>query len=123
MGHRSRMLPVADLLTGGFSCPSFSRQGNMEGMDDEKNGHLFYETIKVLIHLRNPWVILENVETMKTVENFGFNEVMQTEFKAAGYYMSSHIYNAVDFNLAQNRERCLIVGIRKDLASGPFICE
>lgn len=123
MSHPSRLLPVADLLTGGFPCPSFSSQGNMEAWDDEENGDHFYDIIKVLIHLQNPRAILENVGTFETVKKFGSSEVIQKEFEAAGYYVSSDIYNAVDFNLAQNRKRCFIVAIRKDLAPGPFECE
>lgn len=47
----------------------------------------------------------------------------EEELDAAGYYVSSHIYCAADFNLAQHRDRCFVVGIRKDLAAGPFECE
>lgn len=100
-----------------------SNNGNREGLDDEKNGDLIFEFVKLLIHLQNPIVLLENVKEFATVRKSERIDVAQKELEAAGYYVSSHIYNAVDFNLAQNRERCFIVAVREDLAAGPFECE
>lgn len=121
--HPERELPRATILCGGFPCPPFSHQGNSEGLDDETRGHLFYEIVKMSIHLQIPWVIMENVSTFATNKRFEGIQEAHKEFKAAGYYMSSGIYNAVDFNLAQNRSRCFIVAVRQDLASSPFECK
>lgn len=121
--HPERELPRATILCGGFPCPPFSHQGNTEGLDDEKRGHLFYEMVKLAIYLQIPWLILENVSTFATNKRFEGIQEARKEFEAAGYYMSSGVYNAVDFNLAQNRPRCFIVAVRQDLASSPFQCK
>lgn len=123
MSRASCMLPIATIACGGFPCQSMSNNGNREGLDDEKNGDLIFEFVKLLIHLQNPIVFLENVKDFATVKKSERIDVAQKELEAAGYYVSSHIYNAVDFNLAQNRERCFIVAVREDLAAGPFECE
>ncbi|KAG6360745.1 hypothetical protein INS49_011811 [Diaporthe citri] len=120
MSHPSCMLPIATIACGGFPCQSFSNNGNREGLGDKRNGDLIYAFVKLLIHLQNPIVLLENVASFAKVKKHGAIEVAQKELEEAGYHVSWHIYDAVDFNLAQNRDRCFIVGIRKDLAAGPF---
>lgn len=122
MSHPSCMLPVATIACGGFPCQDFSNNGNREGLHG-KNGDLIYEFVKLLIHLQNPIVLLENVASFAKDKEYKGIEVAQKELEEAGYHVSWHIYNAVDFNLAQNRDRCFIVGIRKDLAASPFECE
>ncbi|KAH8773447.1 S-adenosyl-L-methionine-dependent methyltransferase [Diaporthe sp. PMI_573] len=122
MSRSSSPPPRATLLFAGFPCQPFSNQGKKEGLDCEKYGHLLYEIMKLLIYLRNPIVVLENVKSFANKE-FGTMEVLYQEFEALGYHVSWHIYNSVDFNLAQNRERLFILAVRKDLATGPFECE
>jgi DNA (cytosine-5)-methyltransferase 1 len=122
MSRSSSPPPRATLLFAGFPCQPFSNQGKKEGLDCEKYGHLLYEIMKLLIYLRNPIVVLENVKSFANKE-FGAMEVLYQEFEALGYHVSWHIYNSVDFNLAQNRERLFILAVRKDLAMGPFECE
>lgn len=123
MSHPSCMLPKATIACAGIPCQGFSNNGNKMGLDDEKNGDLIYEFVKVLIHLQNPIAMLENVGPFVTNKDREGIKVAEEELDAAGYYVSSHIYSAADFNLAQHRDRCFIVGIRKDLAAGPFECE
>lgn len=123
MSHPSRTLPIATIAFGGFPCRPFSILGKREGLDDEEDGHLIFEFMKLLIHLRNPIVVLENVSPFQKDPKLEGLKVVREEFEAAGYHMSSHIYESVDFNLAQNRPRCFIVAVRKDLAAGPFDCE
>ncbi|KAI7773064.1 hypothetical protein LA080_012010 [Diaporthe eres] len=120
MSHATCMLPIATIACGGFPCQNFSNNGNREGLDDPKNGDLFYCFVKLLIHLQNPIALLENVMSFSTVDKFKGMSVAQKELEEAGYHVSSHIYNAVDFNLPQNRDRCFIVAIREDLAASPF---
>lgn len=123
MSRPSCMLPVATIACAGIPCQNWSNNGNRKGLDDELNGDSIYEFVKVLIRLQNPIAILENVAPFATNKDREGIKVAEEELDAAGYYVSSHIYNAADFNLAQHRPRCFIVGIRKDLAAGPFECE
>lgn len=122
MSHRSCVLPEADMLFAGIPCQDFSRNGKGQGLDGEK-GVLFYEFMKLVIQVRTPIVLLENVSPFATDKEKEGIIVAQQVFEAAGYYMSWHIYRAVDFNLPQNRPRCFIVAVRRDLATGPFECE
>lgn len=122
MSSPSSSVPRATILFAGFPCQSFSKQGKQEGLDSKKYGHFLYEIMKLLIHQRNPIVVLENVKEFATNERFEAMKVVNQEFEELGYYVSTHIYNSVDFNLPQNRERLFIVAVRKDLATGPFEC-
>lgn len=122
MSCPSSSVPRATILFAGFPCQSFSKLGKQEGLDSKKYGHFLYEIMKLLIHLRNPIVVLENVKGFATNKKFQAMEVVRQEFEKLGYYVSTHVYNSVDFNLAQHRERLFIVAVRKDLATGPFEC-
>lgn len=122
MSRPSSPVPRATILFAGFPCQSFSKQGKQEGLDSKEYGHFLYDIMKFLIHLRNPIVMLENVKEFATNEKFEAMKVVHEEFEALGYYVSTHIYNTVDFNLAQHRERLFIVAVRKDLATCPFEC-
>ncbi|KAG8161998.1 hypothetical protein KVR01_007763 [Diaporthe batatas] len=112
--------PRATVLFAGFPCQPFSNLGKRRGLDCEKNGHHLYGILKLLIYLRNPIVVLENVKPFAENKDFGAMEVVQEEFEELGYHVSHNVYNTVDFGLPQNRERLFIVAVRKDLATRPF---
>lgn len=122
-GPSSSPPPRATVLFAGFPCQPFSNSGKRQGLDCQKNGHHLYDILKLLICLRNPIVVLENVKPFAENKDFGAREVVYKEFEELGYHVSRHVYKAVDFNLPQNRERLFIVAVRKDLATAPFKCE
>lgn len=113
----------ATILAAGFPCQSYSRLGNKAGLACKKHGHLLYEVIKLVIHLRNPIVFLENVKSLAEGRHKEAMDLVKEEFELLGYHVSYHVYNAVDFDLPQSRERVFIVAVRKDLATRGFVCE
>ena len=56
-----------DVLTAGFPCQSFSRNGEGKGFFDER-GSLFFEVVRFLHAVQPKYFILENVPELLTIE-------------------------------------------------------
>lgn len=110
-----------DLITYGFPCQPFSQAGRQQGFDDEKGrGNLFFDALRIIKHCKPKIAIAENVRNL-TSDKFKFE--FQTVLKSledAGYNNYWKVLDAKNFDLAQHRERVIIVSIRKDLDSGVF---
>lgn len=103
-----------DLLSGGYPCQSFSYAGNRLGIDDTR-GTLFYDFAKILQELIPKMFLVENVKGLVTHDKGRTLETMINVFKKVGYQVSYKVLNAVDYGVAQKRERVIIVGIRDDV--------
>lgn len=107
-------LPDFDLLTGGFPCQPFSMMGKQEGFNDHR-GNVFYNIVDILRVKQPRYILLENVKNLFT-HNKGktFKEVNRA-LEAIGYKIYFDIFNTKDFDLAQIRNRVIILGIRQDI--------
>lgn len=118
-----KKLPVneVDILTYGFPCQPFSMAGKQEGFDDCKGrGSLFFDALRIIKHCKPKIAIAENV---KNIASKKFEKEFQTVLQSleeAGYNNYWKILDVKDYDLAQHRERVIIVSIRKDLDSGVF---
>lgn len=112
---------VVDILTYGFPCQPFSVAGRQEGFDDSKGrGNLFFDALRLIRHCKPKIAIAENV---KNLAGKKFEAEFQTVLKSledAGYNNYWKILDAKNYDLAQHRERVIIVSIRKDLDTGAF---
>lgn len=111
-------VPVADVWTFGFPCQDISLAGKGAGMvKGQTRSGLFYEIMRLLEQTENnnpnnlPSIIL--AENVKAVNKY-LPEI-EKEYEARGYRMYSTIYNSKYWGVPQSRERCFIVGVRKDL--------
>ena len=118
-----RIIPenVVDILTCGFPCQPFSVAGRQEGSDDSKGrGNLFFDALRLIRHCKPKIAIAENV---KNLTGKKFESEFQTVLKSlqdAGYNNYWKMLDAKNYDLAQHRERVIIVSIRKDLDTGVF---
>ncbi|NLB80217.1 MAG: hypothetical protein GX800_01050 [Clostridiaceae bacterium] len=110
-----------DVIFSSSPCQSFSHAGKMEGEDGESG--LIWETIRTAREMleatngRYPSVIAtENVAGELSHKHF------LTKFLIAldrmGYAIDIQLHNALDYNVAQSRERVAIVAIKKELVDG-----
>ena len=121
----------SNVITGGFPCQGFSLAGPRQ-VEDKRN--ILYQDLKRAISTVNPeFFMAENVKGFVTI-----GETTQRKFfdngkivklgKVAtaiidelensgekGYNVSYELHNVKDFGLPQDRERIVIVGVRKDL--------
>ncbi len=103
-----------DLLSGGAPCQSFSYAGKRLGLEDVR-GTMFYHYATFLNKLQPKMFLFENVKGLLTHDKGKtFNTILDI-FKQEGYNVKYKVLNALDYGVAQKRERLIIIGIRKDL--------
>lgn len=104
---------AVDILTSGFPCQPFSSAGMRLGMDDPRASLGIHETLRAIRELRPRAVMLENVTAFTRGSGL---PVMMEALREAGYAVHGpHVLRAVEFGLAQTRERMMIVAIRDDV--------
>lgn len=107
-----------DVIVGGPPCQGFSMAGNIgrSFIDDERN-RLFKEFVRFVNEIKPKMFIMENVAAMATHLKGRTIEAVVDAFKHAGigYEVKWRVLNTVNYEIAQERRRIVIVGIRNDL--------
>lgn len=104
------------------NCQPFSKAGKQEGFGDER-GNLFF-SIRDIIKLKRPeYILMENVRNLVSHDNGNTWKVMYKELTQLKYktYDPPVILNALQFGVAQNRERVVIMCVREDIGDLPDI--
>lgn len=109
-----KMLPDFDLLTGGFPCQTFSMMGQLDGFSGER-GQMFFKILNILGRKRPRYVLLENVKNLCTHNKGKTYNRIKTELENLGYNVVSGVFNTVDFQLPQIRNRVFIFGSQDPL--------
>lgn len=111
---RANDIPDCDGIIGGPPCQSWSLGGKSLGIEDDR-GKLVYDYIRIVKDKKPKFFIMENVPGMVTPRHFAaFNEFLNL-FRSSGYVVKYELMNAADFQIPQERQRVIIVGIRNDL--------
>ena len=103
-----------DLLSGGYPCQAFSYAGKKGGLQDAR-GTLFFHFGKILDQLKPKMFLAENVKGLVNHDGGRTLKIMLDVFSSIGYKVKWKVLNALDYDVAQKRERIVIVGIRNDL--------
>ena len=104
-------IPDHDVLMAGFPCQPFSIIGDMRGFDDTR-GTLFFDLATVIAEKTPNLVLLENVRQLSSHNKGRTLKRIMEILAELGYKAEWRILNALDFGLAQKRERTFIVGFR-----------
>lgn len=114
--------PAIDLLAGGPPCQGFSLAGK-RNVDDHRNT-LFHHYLKIAGKIKPKIILMENVKLLTSMKNPDGNlvkdEIIAT-FNQIGYNGEFFIVNASNYEVAQNRERVIFIGVRKDIDIPPSI--
>lgn len=102
-------IPSHNLLLAGFPCQSFSIMGKQKGFADTR-GTMFFEIERILSYHHPPYILLENVKQLVTHDSGRTFKVILNSLGNLGYHVKWKVLNALDFGLAQKRERVIIVG-------------
>jgi DNA (cytosine-5)-methyltransferase 1 len=114
-------VPSYDILCGGFPCQPFSLAGvskknslgRAHGFDDEKQGNLFYEIVRLLKHHRPAAFLLENVKNLTSHDKGNtFKVIHGTLTQGLGYQVHTAIIDARHW-VPQHRERIFLAGFRE----------
>ena len=114
-------IPKFDILCAGFPCQPFSiagvskknSMGRKHGFEDEKQGSLFFEVIRIVNYHKPPVLFLENVKNLKSHDKGNTWKIIERELDAAGYYVFSRIMDAKNY-VPQHRERVFIICFNKE---------
>jgi len=106
-------IPDHDILVAGFPCPSFSLIGERRGLSDN-NGSLFFEIERILKVKKPAAFLLENVRDLGNHNKGETLNIILKHLKEAGYFVQPKVLNALNFGLAQKRERIIFVGFRQN---------
>ncbi|MCL2086405.1 MAG: DNA (cytosine-5-)-methyltransferase [Oscillospiraceae bacterium] len=110
------ILPDFDILCAGFPCQPFSiagvskkiSLGRKHGFEDEKQGNLFFELLKIIQNKRPKVLFLENVKNLKSHDKGNTWNIIERNLISQGYYVFAQIVDAKYF-VPQHRERIFIV--------------
>ena len=103
-----------DFVSGGYPCQAFSYAGHKLGLDDVR-GTMFYYFAQIIDELQPKVFLAENVKGLQSHDNGNTLQTMIDIFESLGYLVTPEIVKAVNYNVAQKRERLIIVGIRNDI--------
>ena len=117
-----KSIPDFDFLIAGFPCQPFSNAGLRKGIDDDR-GNLFEECEKLLIEglsRKNKPVgfVFENVKgimSSKMADGTSIPDEIVKRTEKLGFKVNYKLCKTSDFGVPSNRQRLIIVGIRKDL--------
>lgn len=110
-------IPDCDIVLAGFPCQPFSNAGNRKGVHDSR-GMLYQECLRI-VEAKKPKVFLfENVKGLmssKYVDGRKLVDVISSDLDEMGYDVTYEVINASDYRVPQNRQRLIMVGVRKEL--------
>lgn len=105
-----------DIIIGGPPCQGFSLAGKRDPSDVRNQLYKYYVH---LVSILQPKVfVMENVRlltSMKMKDGSLFINQIINDFATAGYDLSKQIVNAANYGVPQDRERIILVGIKKSL--------
>ncbi len=117
-------IPEHDVLVAGFPCQPFSiagvskknALGRAHGFDDETQGTLFFDVLRILKHHRPAAFMLENVKNLRSHDKGRtFKVIMRKLRDELGYFVPEpRVIDAAHF-VPQHRQRVVIVGFRQEV--------
>jgi len=117
-------IPEHDVLVAGFPCQPFSiagvskknALGRLHGFQDETQGTLFFDVLRILKAHRPAAFLLENVKNLKSHDRGRTFDVIRRKLsEELGYSLHTMIIDAAHF-VPQHRERIVMVGFREKTA-------
>lgn len=103
-------------IIGGPPCPDFSVAGKNRGKDGD-NGKLSGIYAKIICCTQPDFFLFENVKGLyRTAKHRAFFEQLKKQFIKNGFCLTEKLINALEYGVPQDRERIILIGIRKDIA-------
>jgi DNA (cytosine-5)-methyltransferase 1 len=123
----SEQIPDFDILCAGFPCQPFSiagvskkkSLGKKHGFEDETQGTLFFEIIRLVKEKRPKIMFLENVKNLKSHDKGNTWRVIFNTLKSQNYKVFEQIVEG-KYYVPQNRQRVFIVCFDKNIF--PDLC-
>ena len=100
---------------GGPPCPDFSVGGKNRGRDGD-NGKLSDAYIQLICQQKPDFFLFENVKGLwSTKVHRTFYEELKMKLQKNGYITTDCLINSIEYGAAQDRERIILLGFRKNI--------
>lgn len=120
-------IPNCDILTGGFPCQGFSVANLYRNEEDNRN-KLYLELVRLLKLKMPKYFIFENVKGILSLGGYENKEdkknlkgkifkMIISDLKNCGYEVHTKLFKVKWYDIPQNRERVIFIGIRNDIAN------
>lgn len=114
-------IPNFDMLCGGFPCQPFSiagvskkkSLGRKHGFEDEKQGNLFFEILRIIDYHQPKIILLENVKNLKSHDKGNTWRVIKNKLSQRNYDIFAEVIDG-KYYVPQHRERIFIVCFNRD---------
>lgn len=118
-------IPDCDLLTGGFPCQGFSVANKYRNEEDNRN-KLYLELVRLLKLKKPKYFIFENVKGILSLGGYDSTEdkknnkgkifkMIISDLEKCGYLVKTKLFKLKWYDIPQNRERVIFIGIRNDI--------
>ena len=115
-----------DILDGSPPCSSFSIAGRREelwgvehtfreGQKKQVLDTLFFDFIKLAKKLKPKVIVAENVPALAKGNALRYYQAIIKDMTDAGYYVTTHVFDASRMGVPQKRKRLFFVALRQDL--------
>ena len=99
----------------GPPCPDFSIGGKNRGQEGDK-GQLSASYIELICQQQPDFFLFENVKGLwRTKKHKAFYDELKHQLADSGYVFAERLINAIEYGVPQDRERIILIGIRKNL--------
>lgn len=99
---------------GGPPCPDFSVGGKNKGHKGE-NGKLSGTYADLICQVKPDFFLFENVKGLwRTKKHREFYESLKEKFKINGYLLTEKLINSIEYGVAQDRDRIILIGFHKN---------
>lgn len=110
----TKEIPYFDLFCFTPPCQAFSVAGKRGGFDDTR-GTLTFEALRIAKDKKPKILFMENVKGLVNHDNGNTMGTIINAINDIGYVVDFTILNSKYFDVAQNRERVYLIGVREDL--------
>lgn len=106
---------------GGPPCPDFSIAGKNRGKNGN-HGKLSTTYITLINQQKPDFFLFENVKGLwRTKSHREFYEELKEELKKQGYILTEKLINSLEYGVAQDRDRIILVGFRQELIPQKYV--
>ena len=104
-------IPAADVVFGGPPCQGFSVAGRMDPADPRSK--LIWEFMRVVRETRPAMFVMENVAALAKLAKFAhIRAALVDRYRDIGYRAIYKVLSSKDYEVAQNRQRMIMIGTR-----------
>lgn len=119
-------IPDCDILTGGFPCQGFS-VANLYRKETDNRNKLYLELVRLLKLKKPKFFIFENVKGILSLGGYENNsdkknhkgkifKMIISDLEKCGYQVNIKLFKVKWYDIPQNRERVIFLGIRNDIS-------